>query len=248
MKNLIMLIINLSFYNCLSQEIRSVRGYVWHDSISLENAIVKSSSTGNYTTTDNKGFFHLNSKISDTLSVSYLGMKDVTLIIDANTVLKSYLNIFMEESSIKLKEVIIDNYPNINAVSLGIIPKNIKKLTPNERKLKTAGDFKPTHLLSILGGQLKIDPILNSLNGRTKELKKNIAVEKKENILNYLYSNYYDYLVEDLKLSNKEEVSQFFYYLVEMDDTERNINTKNDLKIKFFLSNALFEFKKIPKI
>jgi hypothetical protein len=50
----------------------------------------------------------------------------------------------------QLDEVVIRRYNNINAVSLGIIP-NQKSYTPAERKLRTAGDFKPIMLLGLMG-------------------------------------------------------------------------------------------------
>ena len=66
---------------------------------------------------------------------------------------------------------------------MGIIPYGQKKYTPAERKLKTAGDFKPIHLLGLLGGAFALDPIINKINGRTKKLKKEIKVEGKETYL-----------------------------------------------------------------
>jgi hypothetical protein len=51
----------------------------------------------------------------------------------------------------QLDEVVIRRYNNINAVSLGIIPANQKSYTPAERKLRTAGDFKPIMLLGLIG-------------------------------------------------------------------------------------------------
>ena len=80
-----------------------------------------------------------------------------------------------------LEEVTINN--KINAVSLGIIPKGIKRYTPAERRLKNAGDFKPIQLLSILGGTLPVEPIINAITGRTDRLKKELVVENKEKLL-----------------------------------------------------------------
>ena len=73
-----------------------------------------------------------------------------------------------------LDEVFIASNSEFNAVSLGILKKEIKPLTPYERQLYTAGDFKPVHLLSILTGSLNVDPIINAITGRTKRLKKYI--------------------------------------------------------------------------
>ncbi|MGA9590112.1 MAG: hypothetical protein WBV11_09805 [Salegentibacter sp.] len=42
----------------------------------------------------------------------------------------------------ELEEVVLNRHSEINAVALGIIPKKIKTLTTNERRLRTAGDFK----------------------------------------------------------------------------------------------------------
>lgn len=91
---------------------------------------------------------------------------------------------------------------------------------------------------------MPLDPILNSINGRTKQLKKNIEIEKKEAVLNYLKMNYHGYINKDLKLTNEEDVNQFYYFLVDMKDVVESIHDKNDLKIKFFLCNAFIDFKK----
>lgn len=76
-------------------------------------------------------------------------------------------------------------------------------------------------------------------------MKKNIEIEKKEAVLNYLKMNYHEYINKDLKLTKEEDVNQFYYFLVDMNDVVENIHDKNDLKIKFFLCNALIEFKSL---
>lgn len=242
MKIYLIIAVCIFFNTIYSQKNSLVKGYVSFDSIPLENVNVKNISTNDYTTTDGNGFFYLNSKAGDTLFFSYLGMKNVTKLMSDKDILKSNLSIIMEEHSTKLEEVVV-NYSKINAVSLGIIQKKNKPLTVNERRLKTAGDFKPIQLLALLGGSLPLDPILNSINGRTKQLKKNIEIEKKEAVLNYLKMNYHGYINKDLKLTNEEDVNQFYYFLVDMKDVVESIHDKNDLKIKFFLCNALIEFK-----
>lgn len=77
-----------------------------------------------------------------------------------------------------LEEVFIQSKSEFTALSLGIIQKEIKPPSPYERQLYTAGDFKPIHLLSLLGGSLQVDPIINAISGRTKRLKKYIQFEK----------------------------------------------------------------------
>ncbi len=245
MKNVVVLFSFLIYNTIYCQDIRLIKGYVTFDDIPLESVNVKNISTNDYTVTDGKGIFYLNSKVGDTLFFTYLGMKNLKRIIITNDVLKSTLSINMEEYSTKLEEVVIADYSKINAVSLGIIQKKIKPLTVNERRLKTAGDFKPIQLLGLLGGSMQLDPIFNALNGKTKQMKKNIEIEKKEAILNYLKMNYHEYIKNDLKMTNEEDLGRFYYFLVDRKDIVENIHDRNDLKIKFFLSYAVIEYKKL---
>src|SRR5690554_1516251 len=65
-----------------------------------------------------------------------------------------------------LDEVFIESNSELNAVSLGILKKEIKPLTPYERQLYTAGDFKPVHLLTLFkSGSIQLDPIINAISG-----------------------------------------------------------------------------------
>ncbi len=87
----------------------------------------------------------------------------------------------------ELEEVEIDKYENVNSESLGRVPKGQKRYTPAERKLKTAGDFKPIMLLGIIAGGMPFDPIINAINGRTRMLKKAVATERSEALIEKIY-------------------------------------------------------------
>jgi hypothetical protein len=82
----------------------------------------------------------------------------------------------MESTMNQLDEVVIRRYNNINAVSLGLFSK--PKIIYASRKLRTAGDFKPIMLLGLISS-MPLDPLINKINGRTKRLKKEVILEKK---------------------------------------------------------------------
>ena len=134
------------------------------------------------TISDSNGEFYILAKAQDLLVFSSVNLEYHRKIIEQEDLKSELIIIKMISKTTELKEVIVNNNPELNAVSLGISPKGIKHRTPMERKLYTAGDFKPIHLLGILGGSLAVDPILNAINGRTAMIKKEIEVEKKERL------------------------------------------------------------------
>jgi hypothetical protein len=146
--------------------------------------------------------------------------------------------------SIELNEVLINKNPNITAENLGIIPKDQVKLTPAERRLQTAGDFKPIHLLGLLGGFLAVDPILNAINGKTKMLKKDLAVERKEFLMVKL-ENLFDksYYIQTLKIP-EEFIRGFQYYCIEDVSFAQSLNDKNKTMSMFLIVILASEFNK----
>ncbi len=142
----------------------------------------------------------------------------------------------------ELKEVVVNETSEINVVSLGIIPKKIEKLSMNERRLRTAGDFKLIHLLGILGGSLEIDPILNAINGRTKKLKRNIGIEKAQRNIAFFEIHYKSYMEETMELSQQES-ALLIDFMLERKELPRLLEENNDAQIKLFLHDSWFQLK-----
>jgi hypothetical protein len=139
----------------------------------------------------------------------------------------------------------VNKHPEINAVSLGISPKGIIHRTQMERRLYTAGDFKPIDLLGLLGGSLEVDPILNAINGRTAMTKKLIKLEKKISLLektNLLFED--EYYVNNLKIPS-EYVKGFKYYIVENDGFTIILKSKNKTKIEFAIVSLAEKYNQI---
>ena len=196
------------------------------------------------TTTDNNGNFSMFVKVGDTLQFSGLQIVTKKAVITENDLAKQ---LYVENLEVKvnpLDEVEIKQYPNINATSLGILQKPAKVYTPAERKLKaaTALDGKIG-----FGGAMSIDPLLNWMSGRTTMLKKELAVEKKEKLLQkieYLFKE--DYFLENLKIP-KDYLRGFWYYAVEDPKLVRALNTKNKIMARFIFSDLATKYLEILK-
>jgi len=199
----------------------------------LENVHAKNVSSGKSAVTNQSGEFIMNAKAGDTLLFSHVGMNDLIRLVFSDDINYGTLLITMTTLTNELDEVTVTEVSRINAVSLGIIPKEIKPLTQNERRLQTAGDFKWQHLLGILGGGLKIDPILNAINGRTKQLKRNILIEKK--IRNFaILEGQRDFILNDMNL-NDQQMSSLLALAVEEERVQLVIDSNNDGQVQMFL-------------
>jgi hypothetical protein len=142
----------------------------------------------------------------------------------------------------KLNEVIVENN-RFNVLSLGIVSKAPVKYTVAERRLKTAGDFKPIMLLQIIGGGMPLDPLINKINGRTKRLKKLIVLEKKESDIKLISELYDDNYFRDNLNIPTENINGFKFYIVENENFIKNLDSKNEPQISFYLIVLAKEFK-----
>lgn len=184
-------------------------------------------------------------KAEDLLVFSAVNLEYHRRTIEENDLTSDALLIKMIPKSIELKEVVVTKRPEISAISLGISQKEIKPYTTAERKLKTAGDFKPIHLLSLLGGSLEVDPILNAISGRTAMLKKELAVEKKELLLKQLNDMYYEnYFVNRLKIP-LEHIKGFGYYIIENEKFTTALKSKNKAMIKFLMGELAVKYNEM---
>ena len=152
------------------------------------------------------------------------------------------LSILIPKNIIELNEVKIRPNSQISAYSLGIIPKPVKTPTQYERQLLTAGDFKPIHLLGLLGGSLQVDPILNAINGKTKRLKKYVEIEKQQKYQEYLSVNFKEYFTEQLKIDS-EYIGSFIIHLCDDKKVMNLIATKSFEELEFLMAEKWFDFK-----
>lgn len=174
------------------------------------------------TTSDSNGEFFILAKADDLLVLSSVNLEYYRKIIEQEDLEQEVVIIKMTSKTTELKEVIVNKHPEINAVSLGISPKGIKKYTPAERRLYTA--------TSTPG-----DALLNMISGRTTMLKKDIEVEKKYNLLAKMDALFEeDYYTKTLKIP-ADYIKGFQFYCVEDEKLATALRSKNKTMTMFLI-------------
>jgi hypothetical protein len=134
-----------------------------------------------------------------------------------------------------LNEVEINQFKKITSKSLGLVPKNYKELTPAERKIKTAGELHWYSPLLIPFGGMDVDGFLNAISGRTKQLKNELEIEKKEFAIVKLDDYFEDSFYTDVLKFPNEKVLGFKFYVVEDVTFLKALESKNKNLINFLI-------------
>ena len=229
-------------FSATAQERVPVEGNVSNRQVGLEDVHIQNITNMQFSVTTRTGNFRISLAAGDTLIFSHVSMKDLIRVVEQEEISLGKMSVVMLENDTELKEVVIDENEEISALSLGIITEEKERLTMNERRLATAGDFKWYHLFGLLGGSLQIDPILNAINGRTKDLKRNIEIEKKMERIGFLEGKYMDYMKENFK-APEGEIQQFLDHLVEQVSLTPVLNSENEEQMKFYLLDQWFRFR-----
>jgi len=207
-------------------------GKIITDTIAVEGVNILNARTGLTTTSDQKGLFHLPAKIGDALVLSAVNLETRRKIIKDEDLNSNLIILKMASKVTELNEVNVNENSQINAVNLGIIPAGQKKYTHAESKLYTAQS-----------GML--DPLLNTISGRTTMLKKEVQVERKEKLLLKLDGLYEDsFYVETLKIP-QIYIKGFQYYIVEDPDFVRALEAKNKTLMLFYIKKLALNYSEI---
>ena len=229
----------LATFHALAQESVPIKlnGKVSAEISDLEGIYVVNLKTEKASLTEKEGFFSISAVPGDTLLFSAMGLKGIRIVLQAEDFEKELFFVKMEPIMNQLNEVIVRRYDNINAVSLGIIPKNQKSYTPAERKYATASSGK----LNPMG----LDPLLNFFSGRTAMLKKEMEVEKKESYLRLLEDMFSaDHFVNKLKIP-AAYVKGFEYFAVDNGKFTKILDLKNRTTIEFLLGELATKYNEI---
>lgn len=242
-KNYILFLLSFIPQVCFSQtDGKIIYGKVISQAVDLQGINVMNLVNEKSVVTNSNGEFQILAKEDDLLILSSERFEYKRKRIEKEDFDSKIIQIEMVSRPGQLEEVVIVDYQNFNAVNLGVLEKPAKQFTPAERRLQTAGDFKPIHLLAILGGTLPVDPIINAINGRTKRLKKEISVEKREFRLKEIDSFYEDiFYLETLKIP-KENIMGFKYFLTEDEDFALLLSQKNKALIEMYVVRSATDY------
>lgn len=239
----LLLLFQLGFGQSVGEKV--IHGKILAASSSVEGVTIVNLVNEKSTVSDSKGEFYILAKAEDLLVFSSSNLEIHRKLIEEEDLILEFLTIKMFDKINQLDEIIVNKHPEINAVSMGIVSSKVKHFTQMERQLYTAGDFKPIHLLGLLGGSLQIDPILNAINGRTKSIKKMIEVKKKSSLLNqieFLFEE--EYYTKKLNIP-KEYIKGFQYYCVEDEKNISILKSKNKTNIEFLMTKLALEYNEI---
>jgi hypothetical protein len=225
----------------------ALNGKINANSMDLEGVYVINLKTEKSTITEKDGYFSIIATPGDTLLFSAIHLKEVRVVLASQNFQEELFLVKMEANITTLKEVIVKNYVNINAVSLGISRSGIKHLTQAERHLKTATGYNPSASgdSMMAGGSVSLDPILNLLSGRTAMLKKELEAEKKWSYIQLLDKMFdQNHFVRILKIP-LEYVNGFKYFIVENDKFTVILNSKNKITTEFLMGELATKYLNI---
>lgn len=222
------------FVFCQNREM--LQGRVVAGENPVSNIYVINATAGTETIT-RTGNFSIEAQPGDRLVFYHKNIITREFILKKESFSESPLVVSVNLKAYEMNEVVIDKFNNINEESLGLVPKGQKQYTPAERRLKTAGEFKPIMLFGILGGALPVDPIINAITGRTKMLKKELAVERKEQLLD-MTGNLYETEAQIAREYNIPEAytKGFMYYCIDDTGFANAVKAKDTNQAKFLMA------------
>ena len=230
---------------CQNKTSADIQGKLVFDNADLEGIYIYNLNQSKSTTTQIYGYFNINGSVGDTLLVSSLQFEKTKYIVKQIDLDKNKLFIPLKIQNTTLNEVEINQFKKITSKSLGLVPKNQKVYTPAERKLRTAGELHWYSPLLIPLGGMDIDGFINAISGRTKQLKKEVEVEKKEIALKKLEDYFEDsFYTKELKIP-ADKVNGFKFYLVDDLTFMQALNNKNKNLTKFLVAEIAEEYKKV---
>jgi hypothetical protein len=200
---------------------KEIHGKIKANSTSVEAVTIENTTHKAIAISDKNGNFSLAVTEGDILIFSAVNLETLRKKITKLDFNSDFIKVEMIPKSIFLREVIIKT-PEITAENQGIIPHNIKRYTPAERKLYTATST-------------SIDALLNAISGRTAMLKKGILIEKKEMLLakmEYLFED--KYYTETLRIP-QDYIRGFQYFCIDDVDFAKTLKSKNKTMMMFLI-------------
>jgi hypothetical protein len=232
MKKWVVLLLFFGTFSLWSQDRNEklLQGIIAADDALLSGIDIVNLGNEKVTVTNSKGEFSILAKADDILVFSSKSLEMRRVLIDEDDLKSGTINVNMYPKINELNEVIVKKSP-IEGVS--IIPGQ-KQYTPAERKLHTA-----------TSGIL--DAPISWMSGRTAMLKKEVAVERKERLLDKIGILYEDkYYIETLKIP-EIYIDDFQRYIIEDKEFTAALKVKNRTMMLFLISKLAVNYNAIPK-
>lgn len=245
MKKYLQILLLLLSQFVVSQNDSIIKGKIIVETNDNDGITIVNISNETSTISGSGGYFKIKAKVNDTIIFSAIHLVAKKHIITKKDFGKDLLFIKLEIYNRHIKEIMITNSDFITPESLGLVPKGQKQYTPAERRVKTAGDWSGT---GIDGALLSLDPIFNAISGRTKQLKAELEVERKEFLQSKINANFDSEFITNQLHIPEEYVEGYIFYIVEDAELKTAIKSKNKTVITFRMSALAVDFLKLKNL
>lgn len=205
-----------------------------------------------YTITNEKGVFKISARVNDTIVFSAIQYQLTEVVVTAEN-LKNKLFVLLEAQINELDEVFIrpklsgnllsdtksiKTKKQVTAKTLGLPNAHVVPPSQPERRLYTA-----THGGA---GLIPVELIINAISGRTKRLKKQVALYKKSLLEEEVHQNFEEQITHTFNIP-KDKVYDFIFFTSEDKLFSQIVKTKSEVLIYDFLDKKAIEYLKINK-
>lgn len=212
-----------------------IKGKIMTGKIPVENVEVVNISNEKTTTTNAKGEFQILAKANDPLIYSNSNYESVRKRVLQSEYNSGQIAITLIPIVTQLDEVVINKGNAVPGLEAS------KKFTTAERRLETGNkQFRLNQ-----GLEISNDAIINKISGKSKRLKREVAVEKKEAFLEDLNDTFDDdFFINDLQI-DKDYVQGFKYYLAEDPAFMKAFHGSSDQEFGAMLLKKTDEYKQV---
>ena len=195
-----------------------LEGRVYSDDGDVAATHVLNTTTKRATITDSDGFFAIPARLNDTLVFSAVQYKRKEIVVTLNLLESKLVLIPLEEALTELDEVVVTPYnlsgdimrdlsnldiePVVTASTLGLPNAYVKPISKAERELYAA----------TANPIMSLDPLINTITGRKKMLKKRVERNKKYARTERVREFYVDSLYTTGLKIPKEKIDDFLYF------------------------------------
>ncbi|MES2484891.1 MAG: hypothetical protein V4581_02940 [Bacteroidota bacterium] len=230
MKTKCIAILLVFYLHAAAQQRDTLQGHIVVAGAGAPGVFVINKNTGTEVKTNNKGLFKIAAKNGDRLTVYSDKIVVREFYIDANAFKNPPYAMEVDPQGYEIEEVVVGEILAPEAFGL---PKNQKRYTVAERRLKTATDFN-LHIIPPLGVSFSLDPFINAITGRTKMLKKEMAAERGGVVFKKISGVYTPDELARLGIP-PEKATGFLYFAAE-DTTLNSILSESDERIRLELA------------
>lgn len=261
MRNSLFIVLTLLFFqSALGQtSTKTLQGKVSAPETDVTGVVVRNINSRQATITDGEGSFSIPVKRNDTLIFLAVQFKNKLLPITEALYATQFVNVPLEDFVNELDEVVVRPYnltgnidqdvqnlkleKDVSAEALGLPNAEVKIITQNERKLYEA-DHGKFFYYYVIGAAVNINKILNRITGRTKMLKKRVAVDQSYAQTQTVQEAFVDSLfVESLRIPS-DRIADFMYFCEVDTNFDAVVQTDDQLQIWEFLRNKSTVYRK----